>query len=134
MADIALIAEKIAPVYSDRAEIINHVAGVDLTSGDAITFNSIGAVIKADADDNAANTFRGIAIETVKAGQPVAILYRGHVYGFTVAGLNANSPLYVSDSVGKLADAASPTKSMVAGYVVALSDKTKVVYVDGFIS
>ena len=134
MADLSLTPAQVAPCYSDRAEIVNHVAGADLTAGDAVTFNATGAVIQADANDAAANTFRGIALQTVKSGQPVAVLYRGHVYGFAVSGLNANVAVYVSDTVAKLADTASVTKTLVAGYVVALSDKTKVLFIDGFAS
>lgn len=133
MADIVVTSAKVAPCYSDRAEIFNHLAGADLTAGDPVTFNATGAVIKADANDAAANTFRGIALQTVKSGQPVAILYRGHVYGYTITGLNANAPVYVSDTVGVLADAPG-TKSLIAGYVTTLSDGTKVLFINGWAS
>jgi predicted transcriptional regulator len=131
MADIAVTKERVATVYSDRAEVYNHIAGVDLDAGNLVTLNATGGVIKADANDSGANTFRGVALQTVKAGMPVAVLYRGHIYGFTIAALNVNAPLYVSDEVGLAADAAG-TKSMIVGYVSALSDKTKVLYVNGF--
>lgn len=134
MADIALNSAQIAPCYADRAEIVNHVAGVDLAAGDLVTFNASGAVIKADANDAGANTFRGVALQTVKAGQPVAVLYRGHVYGYTISGLNANAPVYVSDTAGALADAASVTKTLIAGYVVTLSNGVKVVFINGWAS
>jgi hypothetical protein len=131
MADIAVVKERIATVYSDRAEVYNHIAGADLDAGDLVTINGVGAIIKADADDAGANTFRGVALQTVKSGMPVAVLYQGHVYGFSIAALNVNVPLYVSNNAGKLSDTAG-TKSMIAGYVSALSDKAKVIYINGF--
>lgn len=131
MPDIAVTKERIATVYSDRAEVYNHIAGVDLDAGDLVTLNTAGAVIKADADDANANTFRGVSLQSVKSGMPVAILYQGHVSGYSVDALNVNVPLYVSNTVGRLSDTAG-TKSMIAGYVSALSDRTKVVYFNGF--
>jgi hypothetical protein len=83
--------------------------------------------------DSPANRFRGIALKSVAAGQPVPVLVRGVVFGFTVSGLAYDAAVYVSDTAGSLADAAGTT-SLVAGRVVPLTDRglTKVLYVTGY--
>lgn len=131
MADIDLTASKIAPVYSDRSEIYNHIAAADLNAGDFVTFNATGGVIKADANDTGANTFKGVALQTVKSGQAVAVLYRGYVTGFTISGLNVGASVFVSDTAGAGADAAG-TKSIVAGIVGSDSNKNKILFITGW--
>jgi len=131
MAEVTKTTAKIGTVYSDRAEIAQHLSAVAITAGQAVTLNTAGKLVLADANDANANTFLGIALETVGAGQVCAVCVRGHVYGFDVSSLNAMSAVYVGDTAGMLDTVASVTKTLVAGYISALADGTKVLLVNG---
>ena len=129
MADITCTAAQVAAVYPDEAEIFDFVAGEAITAGSPIYINSSGKAGVADANGSGTDTFRGIALRTVGAGQGVSVLKRGHIYGYTLSGAY-DSLVYVSNTAGSLADAAGST-SLIVGRVVPLSDGslTKVLYV-----
>jgi hypothetical protein len=133
MTDIALTAAQIGVVFPSNCEIIDLIAAEAITKGQAVYQNSSGKAALADADGSGTRQFRGIALKAAAAGQPVSILKRGHVYGFTVSGLNADVPLYLSNTAGALADAGSSGgTTVIAGIVTCLTDKalTKVAYID----
>ncbi len=125
MADISVTAAKVAPVFPDQAEIRTFIAAAAITAGQPVYINSSGKVDVADANVAAAEHFRGIALETVGAGQPVSILRRGEVYGFDLSGVAFDAQVYVSDTAGSLADAAGTT-SLVAGRVQPLADSVNI--------
>lgn len=130
MADIALTAAQIAVVYPDQAEIITMICGAAITAGQAVyQIAASGKAGVADANDAGKQQIRGIALEGGGAGQAISVLVKGHVYGFTISGLNYDAALYLSDTAGALADAAG-TLSVNAGRVAAIPDKdmTKVLY------
>ena len=130
MADITCTAAQVAPVFPDEAEIFDFVAAAAITAGAPAYITSAGKVDNADANGSGTDTFRGIALSTVGAGQPVSVLKKGHVYGYTLSGAY-DSLVYVSNTAGALADAAGGT-SLIVGRVVPLSDTpnyTKVLYV-----
>ena len=129
MADIALTAAQVAPCFPGNAELIDVVAAEALTKGQIVYQTTSGTFGVADANDSGKEQARGVALETVGAGQAVSILKRGACYGFTVSGVNADAALYLSDTAGKLADAAG-TMTVNCGRVTALTDATptKVVY------
>jgi hypothetical protein len=64
------------------------------------------------------------------AGQAVSVLVRGHVYGFTVSGMNGDALAYLSDTAGYL-DTANGTMTVNCGRVTCLTDAslTKVLYI-----
>lgn len=129
MADITCTAAQVAVVYPDNAEIYDFVAAETITAGAPVYITSAGKVANADANGSGTDTFRGIALRTVGAGQGVSVLKRGHIYGYTLAGAY-DSLAYVSNTVGVLADAAGGT-SLPVGRVVPLPDAnyTKVLYI-----
>jgi hypothetical protein len=132
MADIALTAAQVQPIFPDQAEIYSFIAAEAITQGEAVyMLTAAGTVGVADANVANKQQFRGIALEGVAAGQVVSVLKRGHVAGFTVSGSSYDDILYLSDTAGNLADAAG-TMTVNCGRVVGLSDKgnTKVVYID----
>lgn len=131
MADIVLTADQIAVVFPQYAEIIDVILTEAATKGQALYQLTTGKFGIADANAAGKQQFRGIALKKGAAGQAVPCLKRGHVYGFTVAALNCDVPLYLSDTAGALADAAG-TMTVIAGRIVALSDAnlTKVLFVD----
>ncbi len=125
MADLTVTATKVAPVFPDQAEIRTYIAAVAVTAGQPVYINSSGKVALADANVGAAEHFRGIALETVGAGQPVSILRRGEVYGFDLSGVAFDAQVFVSDTAGSLADAAGTT-SLVAGRCQPLADSVNI--------
>lgn len=133
MADITRTASKVAVISTLEHEIHNGIAAAALEAGQPVYIDSNGKYALADANGSGTDKFRGLALESVAAGQPVAVLVRGFVYGFTLAGAY-DSLAYVSNSVGELADSAGST-SLAVGHVVPIhnaKDATKVLYVTGW--
>lgn len=121
MAAVATVEDKIGVLYPGDAEIYTGIAGVNLTAGEIVYFNSSGKLVKTNAGAAGTAKCAGMALETKKAGQACAILIRGHVSGVTVASLAYAAKVYASDTAGALADAAG-TVSLVVGTVVPLPD------------
>jgi len=143
MADITVTAAKVAPCFEKfgKCEIYSHVAGVTITAGQAVYIDvTTGLLALADADLGGAGgqacQFRGIALTGGGAGQAIDVLMHGCIYGFTLAG-NYDSLVYLSNTAGALADAASGTNSVIVGRVYPLSDRiastgypNKVLFID----
>ncbi len=131
MADLVITAAQVGAIFARDAEIINVIAAVAITKGDAIALNTSGQAVLADASTSAANGFRGIALETVGANQAFSMLKRGGLEGFAVSSLNGDVQLFLSDTAGRLADAAGAV-SVQVGRVFVLPDgnATKVVYLE----
>lgn len=134
MADLTSVPASVALVDPEQAEVYTFIANAALSAGDPVYMLSTGKVGLADANASApAPQFRGIALESVGAGQAVSVLKRGRVNaaGLGAGGLGYGAIVYLSDTVGKLADAAGTT-SVKAGQVVPLADAdlTKTVYID----
>jgi len=134
MADITRTKLQIAVVYPEKAVIDNGIAAAAIEAGQPVYIDSNGKYNLADADAAAADQFRGIALETVAAGQPVSVLVEGELYGYTLAGA-FDSQAFVSNTVGELADAAG-TASLAVGRVVAVHPSfgtaTKILKVTGW--
>ena len=133
MTDIALTATQIALVYPQEAEVFDGIAGVAIAAGKPVHLASTGKLLIADANaGSGAEQVKGIALNAAGIGQAVSVVKRGHLYGFTISGLAYDASVYLSDTVGALADAPSATNPVRVGRVVALPDAslTKVLYVD----
>lgn len=131
MADIALTAAQIAAVDPRNAEIYSVIAAEAITRGQAVYFTTSGTAGVADANVANKQQCRGIALNGVGAGQAVDVLKRGMCYGFTLTSQSHDTPLFLSDTAGALADAAG-TLTVPVGIVAPLADKdvTKVAYID----
>lgn len=123
-----LTAANIGVLYK-TADLVDGIAGETLAVGDVVYYNSSGKLVKSDA--SAAGTAKIAGIVTAIQGRGVTVLKAGHVAGFGVSGLAYAAKVYLSDTAGKLADAAG-TVSVVAGVVVPISDesRTKTLYVN----
>ena len=130
MADIALTAAQIGACFPDKAEITDMIAAAAITAGQAVYQDTNGKAGVADANASGKQQFRGIALHAAGAGQAVSVLVRGHVYGFTISGMNGDALAYLSDTAGALADA-NGTMNVQCGRVTCLPDGnlTKVVYI-----
>ena len=131
MADITVTAAQVAACFPDKAEIVDMIAASTITAGQALYQDTNGKCAPADANAGGLQQFRGIALNGAGAGYAVSVLVRGHVYGFTVSGMNGDALAYLSDTAGALADAAG-TMTVNAGRVTCLTDGnlTKVLYID----
>ena len=129
MADIALTAAKIGAVDPMKAEIYSFVAAEAITKGQIVYITTSGTAGVADANASGKQQAVGVALNGVGAGQAVDVLVQGPVYGFTLTSQAYGAALYLSDTVGALADAAG-TMTVPCGRVMPLSDKdkTKVFY------
>jgi hypothetical protein len=128
MADIVVTATQVGVVYSVHPEIVDVIATEAVTAGDTAYQLSTGKFGIADANAAGKQQFRGIFLKTVGAGQVVPVLKEGFVSGFTVSALNGDAILYLSDTVGKLADGAG-TMTVNCGRVFTTPDLTKLVYI-----
>jgi hypothetical protein len=131
MAEVALTAALVEPIFPLQAEIYSFMAASDVAKGEVVYMLAAGTVAPADADGAGLQQARGIALNAAGAGQAVSVLKRGHVAGYTVSGLNAGIPLYLSDVIGDLSTTVG-TMTVPCAIVVTMTDKdaTKVVYAD----
>ena len=133
MAAITRTKRLVSICFPDKAVKFTFIAGETIERGQPVMLNATTKrVMLADANDTARDALLGIALDDAGAGEAVAVLKEGHVYGYTLAG-DVGSFAYVGDSVGELADAASASLVLPVGMVIPLSDKpdlTKVLYVD----
>ena len=132
MADIALTAAQIAAIDPQKAEILPMIAAAAITAGQALYQDANGKADLADANGSGTLQFRGIALNAAAAGQPVSVLKRGRVYGYTISSLAYDAPVFLSNTAGAFADGAGGT-SVSCGSVGALTDGstlTKVLYID----
>jgi hypothetical protein len=136
MGDISVNGAQVQMIYPDRAEAYDQIAAETLTGGAACYLTSAGKQGLADANASGKEQCTGVMIPNVAsgvgAGQGFTLLRRGHVAGFDLSGLAYGALVYLSDTPGKLADAASATKTVRVGRVVALPDSslTKALYID----
>jgi hypothetical protein len=132
MADITVTAAKIAPVFPEKAEIFDGIAGVTITAGQAVyIIIASGKLGLADEDASAeASHVWGIALNGGGAGQAISVLRRGHCGGFTLTSLAYQLPVSLSATAGALLDTGATTN--VVARIVPLSDAslTKVLFVD----
>lgn len=124
MADITVTAAQVRRVYPDRDECYTFIAGAAITAGAAVYMDTTLGTLKL-ADGSATGTAQvvGIALEAAAIGEPVAVLVRGFLAGFTLAG-DYFSRVYLSNTdAGILGDAAGAV-SVVVGRVMAAADNT----------
>jgi hypothetical protein len=130
MSDITVTAAKVGATFPQSALIRDYVATETITAGQAVYLLTTGKIGVADANAAGKQKAFGLALNGGGAGQAISVIHRGEVEGFTLAG-NAGALVYLSDTVGALADAAG-TLAVEVGRIRCLSDAnlTKVLFVD----
>lgn len=133
MTAVTVTAAKVGPIWPLEAKIRTRIAAEALTMGDSVYVNSNGKVAKSNGGAAGTAKFRGVALQTVAAGQAVDVQFEGEIGGYDVSGLAYDAVVYLSDTAGKF-DTAAGTVSVVAARVVPISDKdlTKVLWLAGF--
>jgi hypothetical protein len=132
MADIAVVAAKVAVVDPGKALIDTYTAGVAITAGQFVYgIVSSGYVGLADEDASAeASWVLGVALNSAAAYQPVDVLRRGRVAGFTLTSHAYYLPCSLSNTAGALLDTGAATN--IVARIVPQNDAalTKVLLVD----
>ena len=120
MADISLTSANIRAMQPNGAVVRPYTAASTITIGYLVYILTAGTVAHADGDVSAALARAiGIAVESydgqtsVTAGDPVSVCVFGPVSGFS--GMTPGANHYVSDTIGRLSDAAG-TFSRIMGY------------------
>lgn len=129
MANIALTAAKVAPVFTDpgHCEIYNVIVGETVTIGQVLCWHTTTHMLLADGNDAALDEPMAIALSAGVAGQVIPVLKRGCCYGFTVAAVNVGAKITLTDTPGTMESAGTGEE---CGCVWALSDGTRVIYFD----
>ena len=105
MTDFALTAAQIAAVRPEEAEIVQKTAAETITAGQSLFQDTNGKVQLADANAAGERQTRYLALAGGAAGQTIACLRRGAVFGFTITQAY-DSTVYQSDTTGVLGDSA----------------------------
>lgn len=120
MADISLATADKVEVATLTVMQHTFVAASDITAG-APCYLLAASGKCAHADANAAapiNTVWGIATKTVLAGEPVTLVRRGIMNGWDFTNVAYGEGVFVSDTVGRLADTVSGTTALTVGHVI----------------
>jgi hypothetical protein len=97
-------------------------AAADMSEGTPVYVDGNGAFAATDASVAGTAGFYGVTTRKVKAGEPVTAIARGVVGGYTFTQA-FGSAIYLSDTTGKLADAAG-TVSRKIGEVIPVLGQT----------
>lgn len=110
-ADLVNIVESIIQKTLPAAEAI--------TAGDAVRIDTTtGRFTKSNATLAAEARTWGVAVKTVAAGEPVTAVRKGVLEGYDLSALAYDANVFLSDTDGKLADAAG-TVSKILAHVIA---------------
>lgn len=143
MADLTVTAANVKLLKPDEAVVTIEVLDAATTAGTPVYLHaSNGDAIAADANGSGTENAIGIVLAdartgangTFPAGATVNVLRQGLVGGFDLSGMDYNEIAYVSDTVGRIADAAG-TRTVRIGRVVGVweqgdSTPTKYLYID----
>jgi hypothetical protein len=131
MADLTVTAANVSMAFPDKAITFDVIAGATITQGQPIYIDSNGVAQLADASLTGTAQVRGISMSNVRSGQVLSVIKEGWLEGMGVSGLAYDARVYLSDTVGVLADAVG-TVGVTIGRVLPATDnsKTKLLYVD----
>lgn len=103
----------IALTTAARIDVVESLEQLTLPTNEAITAGApvridatTGKFTNAKATDSTEADVYGIATRTVKSGMPVTAIRRGVLAGFDFTNQDQNAKIYLSDTDGRIADAA----------------------------
>lgn len=118
MADISLYtANKVEVAEVGWSDQMTLPSGGAVTAGSAVRINTSGKFVHGNATDTTNNPIYGIATRSVTSGESVTAIRRGVLDGYDVESLAYWAPIYLSDTAGRLADAAGTT-TVIVGRVI----------------
>jgi len=132
--DLAGFSEVARTAPDGRDEVYNVVVASGVIPGEALYQMPIdGSYIQTSALASGTAGFRGISLQQQVASGTITMLRRGKLWGYDLAGLNYDDPVYLSNTVGML-DTVVGTANVLVGRVVSLNEagpnKPKVLYID----
>jgi hypothetical protein len=133
MADLAITAANIEVIKPEDAEIVQMIVAETVTAGQPVFTDSNGKAQLADANAAGEQQARALTLEAGNDGQSISCLKRGYVEGFTLTDQDFDDPIYLSDTVGVLADAAGTLEvpvGLVAPIAKDSSTISKVLYLE----
>lgn len=116
MADLALTADLISPVWPDKSEIYSAIAAESITAGQVVAFDTgedDDKLYVADGNDGDLDQPVGVALEAGGAGQVIPYLMRGFVEGYTVSAIANFTQLWLSDTAGAIGTTAGTSNAPV---------------------
>lgn len=118
MAVVSVTASQVSMLFAsrDNVRVYHKLSDVDLAAGQLVYLKSNGKLALANGTTAVLVRARGVALSTIKAGQPVAVLARGHLAGYDLSAINPDTVLYVSNTDGAF-DTVAGTVSRVVGVV-----------------
>jgi hypothetical protein len=133
MTDLAITVANISVIKPEDAEIVQVVVAETVTPGQPLFFDSNGKGQLADANASGERQARCLTLEAALTNQSISCLKRGFVEGFTLTDQSFDDPIFLSDTVGVLADSAG-TVTVPVGLVgpIAKDSSTisKILYLD----
>jgi hypothetical protein len=127
MANIALVtANRVSVVESVQQKTL--VAAEAITAGAPVRIDTAGKFTNANGTTTTENDAYGIATKTVVAGEALTAVKLGTMDGFDLSGLAYNARVYISDTDGRLADAAGTASKVVGRVVPGTSTTTGTAY------
>jgi hypothetical protein len=119
MADLALVTADKVQVVSVMNDQLTITCGEDIVAGAPVYLKAAdGKFYNGDGNAAPANVNPyGVATHTAKSGQALTAIRRGIMDGWDLSGMNFGETVYLSDTVGRLADAAG-TFSAKVGIVI----------------
>ncbi len=124
MADIAVTANAVEPVFPERAIIRSYLAAATIAKGQSVYQDANGFANLASSAAAGTRQFLGLALNPAAPGQAVDVIHEGEVAGLNLSTIAYDGFVYLSDTAGNLADAAGTTAVRV-GRVVSRSDPTQ---------
>jgi hypothetical protein len=128
MADLALVtANRLNVVQSIIQETL--VADEAINAGENVRIaTATGKFTKANGSSAGEARAYGIATRTVRAGEALTAIKLGVVDGYDLSALAYDADVYLSDTDGKLADAAGTVSKVVARVIPAMATLRGVAY------
>jgi hypothetical protein len=128
MADIALTTADRVHVVGHPIEQLDLICSVDVGAGDvvAVVSSSTGASqwVKADASTGTKNRAYGVATRTQKIGLPLTAIRKGRMSGWNFTDQDYDELIYLSNTIGEMADAAGDVSVIIGRVVPAIANPT----------
>lgn len=114
MADIDLVTADRVTVVDVHARQRTLPAAEAITAGMAVRYDpSTGKFTRAKGTDATEANAYGVATRTVRAGDALTAVRKGDMDGWDLSGLDYGDPVYLSDTDGRLADAAGTVTKLI---------------------
>lgn len=124
MADLALVTADKGQVATIPVVQHTFIAGEAIAAlAPCYIDPTTGKALNSDADAAGKQLCWGVATHTAAAGEALTLIRRGVIDGLDLSALNYGASVFVSNNVGRIADAAG-TQSVRVGHVIPVMATT----------